>query len=195
MPMILEAVSVQTQNDWGLFLAQLQWLDILSVIVFVLGVFFGLKRGLSKTIPFFVEVVLAQAVAVEYYSFSAAFLSKWVPVPLWILQASTFALLSVCVIILVKFVGQIISLVATLEFKPMVSNIGGALLGGLHFILFLSLLSSFIVLIPVPFIQESWTSRSMSGPYLLEASKKANKIISPWLPKELPEKVSVKIDK
>ena len=181
--MILEAVSGQAKNDWGIFLANVQWLDIVFVMTFVLGVFLGLKRGLGKVIPKFLAVVLAQAVTIEYYDKLSKFLSNWVgPIPAWLVEAIVYAALAIGVMVLVKFSGELIALTATVEFKPIVNNVGGAIIGGLQYVLALSLFSSFLVLFPIPPLQETFKSHSLSGPYLTEASKKVNHLFTNWLP-------------
>src|SRR3989338_3929052 len=147
--MILEAISTQIKDDWTLFLTRVQWLDIVFVMVLALGIFLGLKRGLSKVIARLLEVVLAQAITVEYYEILSDLLVKWIPVSMWILQALVFAALSIGLIMLARFLFQILSLIATVEFKPLVGNVGGALLGGLQYVLFLGLISSFLLLIPI----------------------------------------------
>ena len=186
--MILEAIPTQVKSDWSLLLMRVQWLDILFVIMFVLGAFVGLKRGLGKVISRFLEVIVAQVITVEYYEALADFLAKWVPAPIWILQTIVFGSIAVALIIAIRFLFQVFSFVATVEFKPAINNIGGTVLGALQFILFLGLLSSFLLLIPVPLIQEAFSSNSLSGPYLAQTSKQVNKLFTHWLPKTLPEK-------
>lgn len=187
--MILEAVSGHVGNDWGLFLSQVQWLDIVTVMTFILGVFLGLKNGLSKVIPKFLEVIAAQAIAIEYYSRLANFLTTWVPAPVWTLEVATFAVISIAVIIIVRFASQILSLIATIEFKPVVNNVVGAILGGMQFVLFLGLISSFLILIPIPSIEQVFKSQTLTGPYLIQSSHKVNKLFTTWLPDILPEKL------
>lgn len=193
--MLLEAVSGQVKEDWTLFLTRIQWLDIVFVIALALGVFLGLKRGLSKVIPRFLEVVVAQIIAVEYFEYAAELLAKWIPIPAWIIQMLVFSGLAIGLIVLTRFLFQILSLVATIEFKPLVSNVVGALLGGLQFVLLLSLISSFLLLIPAPYLQETYSTRSLSGSYLAKASKQVNQVFTHWLPKVLPDAKKLEVQK
>lgn len=180
--MILAAIPAQFHIDWTLIGMRMGWIDVVFLFAFGFGVYVGLKNGLAKILPRFFQVVVAQVVVVEYSKPLAAFLQIRFLIPLEILHIVLFAVLAIGSIVLIHFLFQLLTLIATVDFKAPINNVGGALLSGFQWILFLGLVSSFLLLFPLPFIQDTFHNRSLSGPYLAESSGQVHDFFAKWLP-------------
>src|SRR3989338_7274792 len=124
--MILAAAPVQINSDWPSLFMKMGWVDAVFLFVFVLGVFLGIRKGFAKILPGFFAVVAAQIAAVEYSSSLAAFLQPRFQISLQILEAILFAVLAIGIILLVRFLFQLLALLVSVEFKPPLNNIGSA---------------------------------------------------------------------
>lgn len=167
------------------FWSSMGWVDIVLIIVLFLGIFFGLKKGLSKMFEGLVEVMTAEVVVVEYSAAFAAVLANRFQISTQIMHAIMFALLAVLSVFILHFTFKLFSLIVDVLFKQPLNNIGGALVGGLQFILFLGLISEFLILFPIPFIQESFQQKSISGPYLIQICGQVHFFFERWIPASL----------
>ena len=159
------------------------WVDIVIACAFIFGVFLGLRRGLTKMLPGFFEAVIAQTVAIEYSKASAEFINTGLKVvPVEFIHIAVFAVLAVCIIILVHFIFVFLMIVASVDFKAPFNNVGAALLGGIQAFLFAGLITYFLALFPIPFIQETLNTKSISGPYTIESNQFVHDFFIKWLP-------------
>ena len=147
-----------------------------------MGVFIGLRNGLSKVLSELCSIVTALIAATEYAQVIAKSLQVRVPIPFEIIYIVVFGVLAAGSLVAVYFFFKMAGLIASLEFKPPFNNIGGAILGGLQWLLLLGLMSTFLSLIPIPFIQETFTGRSVSGPYLAQSSAAVHHFFVRWIP-------------
>ena len=181
--MILAVVTEKMSSS--VFWSSMGWVDVILIIVFLLGIFFGLKKGFAKMLEGLIEVMTAEVVVVEYNATLASFLAARFQISIQILQVITFAVLTILSILILWFIFKLLSLIVDVLFKQPLNNIGGALAGGLQFILFLGLISEFLMLFPIPFIQESFIHKSISGPYLIQACEHIHYFFERWIPASL----------
>lgn len=167
------------------FWSSMGWVDIVLIIVLFLGIFFGLKKGLSKMLEGLIGVMTVEVVVVEYSAAFASFLATRFQISTQILHIIMFAVLAILCILILWFTFTLLSLIVDVLFKQPLNNIGGALAGGLQFILFLGLISEFLILFPVPFIQESFLQKSISGPYLIQICEQVHYVFERWIPTSL----------
>jgi len=180
--MILTATPVQTNVDWSSLVMRMGWVDAVFLFAFALGVFLGLRKGLAKVLPGLLGVTIAQTLAVEYNVSLATFFKIKFQAPAQIVQSLAFAALALGAIFLVRFLFQFFSLLVNVEFKPPINNIGAAIVGGLQLVLFVSLISSFLMFFQVPFIRESLMEHSISGPYLVQSNDQVHDFFIRWFP-------------
>ena len=185
--MILTAVPIQVKIEPTVW-AQMGWIDVLFLALLALGIFIGLKKGLGKILPWLLAIMTAETVVLEYSQFLAEFLHQKLAFPFVTIHVILFALIAVLSILSVLALLYLLSQVATVQFKPLVSNVFGALLGGLQALLFLSLIASFLSLFPIPFLKETFTSRSISGSYLVESGKEIHHFLRQWIPENFQVK-------
>ena len=181
--MILAVTPAQTSNvDWSSLFSRMGWIDAIFLLAFALGVFFGLRKGFAKVFPGLFGVAMAQTIAIEYSASSAALFQAKLNLPPQILHGIFFAGFALACILLVRFVCQFLALLVSVEFRPPINNIGAAIFGGVKFLLFLSLISSFAMFFPPSFIQRSLTEGSVSGPYLVQMSQQVHDFVIQWIP-------------
>ncbi|OGW86190.1 MAG: hypothetical protein A3C35_07840 [Omnitrophica bacterium RIFCSPHIGHO2_02_FULL_46_11] len=176
-----KVVEVQ-KMDWSGLWAKMGWIDIVFLIILAVGIFIGARRGLAKVLSGLCSVLIAQIVAIEYGQAISNFLQLRIPIPIEVIQIVIFAALAVGSLVGVHFLFRILGIIASLEFKPPLNNIAGGLLGGLQLILLLGLISTFLTLFPIPFIQETFTGRSVAGPYLSQSSTYVHDFFVRWIP-------------
>ena len=181
--MWLAAIPAQINVDWIEVWTRMGWLDIVFVAAFIFGTFLGLRNGLARVFPGLFEVLAAQWVTLEYGQGFSDFLARKVPLSGFILHALVFAGLAIATILIMRFTFQLLSILVAVEFKPPLNGVGGALLGGLQFVLYLSLIAGFLTLFPLPFIQDTFSGRTISGPYLVESNQIVHDTFSNWIPK------------
>lgn len=180
MMIILAAIPVQLNADLWMSMG---WVDIVFLCAFIFGVFLGLRRGLANTFPGFFEIIVAQTIAIEYSRAIAEFLHTGLKaVSVEALHIVVFGVLAVGCIILMRFFFRFLSIVGSIQFNPPFNNIGAALLGGIQFMLLIGLVFYFLVLFPVPFIQETINTHSISGPYLVESNQHIHDFFIKWFP-------------
>lgn len=182
--MILTEIPASVEIDWSLFWTRFGWLDVVFLVVFVFGILYGMRKGLTKILPGLISVVAAQTVTVEYYKTFSEFAEKIVPLPPHILDPVFFALLAVGTLTALFLGFKLLEHVATIEFKSPFNRVGGALGGVLQLVLLLGLACSFLVFIPVPFIKESLEGRSLSGSYLAKSSDQVHHLTMAVLPRD-----------
>ena len=180
--MLMTEMPVSRQVDWSALWARIGWIDIVFLIVLVVGVIYGMRKGLTKALPGLISVVLAQTLATEYYKAASIELQRFVPLPPSFSDTLLFALIVIAVTVAVFFIFKFLSWIATIQFKSEIDHIFGAILSALRFVLVLGLLASFLSLIPVPFLQETFKSRSISGGFLAHSSESVHHVVAHFLP-------------
>ncbi|MBI4357960.1 MAG: CvpA family protein [Candidatus Omnitrophica bacterium] len=176
-------IPAQLELEWLALWFKMGWLDVVFLIVFGFGVFLGLRKGLAKTLPGLIEVVIVQTVTIEYgLAIAQRLYVKLQVIPLEALHIVLFASLALGLIVLLRLMFQMLALVASVEFKPPINNVGAAVVGGVQFVLYLGLLASFLTLLPLPFIQQTFSGTSISGPFLAELSQSVHDFFVRWLP-------------
>lgn len=169
----------------AIFWSSVGWVDAVLVIAVLLGIFFGLKKGLAKMLQGLIEIMTAEVLVVEYSGVFAAFLAERFQIPVQILHVVMFMLIAIVSILIVRFMFQLLSLIVDVSFKQPLNNIGGGLIGGLRFVLFVGLISEFLMLFYIPFIQESFQQKSISGPYLIQICEHVHYFFEQWIPASL----------
>ena len=179
--MLMTAVPDTITIDWTHFWTQMGWVDIVFFIFIFVGIFMGVRKGLAGVLPNLLEVILAQVLVVEYGLPLAASASSRFQIPLAGAHIVIVATIAVVTIVLIRFLFKLFILIATLEFKPPLSQLGGAVIGALKFALLLSLIVEFLTLLPLPFLLEAF-AKSISGPYLMQASEQMHFFFERWIP-------------
>ena len=183
--MILAAIPAKVDSASFSFWSSMGWVDAILMIVFLLGIFFGIRKGLAHMLAGLMEIIIADVVVIEYTAVFTGLLTNRFHVPVDVLNIIMFAVLAVFTILILRITFKLLALIATVEFKQPFNHILGALVGGLQFMLFFALIAEFLMFFQIPFIQESFQQKSISGPYLIQACEQVHYIFERWIPASL----------
>lgn len=171
----------QWKMDWSTVFSMVSVLDVVVLLIFILGIFFGLKSGLTKVLPQFIEVIVAQVVSLELCNGISDWIHVRIPIPPLLIQLSIFVALVFLSFLATRFIFQILGLIAKLEFQSLLNSTGGAVLNGIRLVFLFSLLSTFLLMFPFAGIKEIYT-RSISGHYLETLSQKVHDGVISFVP-------------
>ena len=177
---MLAAIPTTAKIGWSLIMMKMGWIDVVFLIVFGMGVFIGLRKGLAYAFSRLFEVLAAQIIAIQYASPFAQFLHVRFQIPVLVPQVIIFAALAIGSIIGVRFLFQALAFIATVDFKSPFNGVGGALVNGIQLVLLLGLVSGFLALFPIPFIQETFRDKSLMGSYLAQSSREIHDFFLNW---------------
>lgn len=153
---------------WQYFFSHFGWVDWILVIFIMIGIVIGLKSGASVELPRLLETALSLYVTFEYYSFFSDWLVRETPCPETYARVMTFALLGFLSWFLIRIVFEIIGKFMHLEIASPFKWIFGFFLGGLRYLLFFSLISYLLMLLPIDWIHRSYQVQSWSGQRLVQ---------------------------
>ena len=169
---------------WRYFLSHFGWVDWLLTAFILIGLVLGLKHGVSVEFPRLLETLVSLYVTVEYYSFFAEWLSRETPWPEAYARVFTFAVLGFLSWLSLRLLFEIMGKLIRLEVAAPFQMIGGVLAGGLRYLLFFSMISYLLVLLPLDFIHRSYQVQSWSGQTLDQLPVKIHdRIKGLWLRK------------
>jgi uncharacterized membrane protein required for colicin V production len=183
--MFLAAAPIQTEVDWNAVYTHMGWFDVVTLIMFLVGIAFGLRKGLAKALQLIVVVMVAEAVTLQYSELITDFVHAQIPIPKTGLHVVAFLFLALVVMTVIYFSFAILSLIATIQFKNGISRVGGFLSGGFLAILFWSLIASLLILIPMPFVQDVFNEGSITGGPLVQLGVWAHDFVFKWIPETL----------
>jgi len=186
MKWLMAFVPAKTKINWALLWMNVGWIDVVFVVVFTVGVVIGLKKGIGKILALFFGVFLAQVATIEYKDSLAASASKLIPaIPKFVLEAGIFIFVAAACLLTVSLLAKILSLIGKIEFKSFVKNVGGGLMGGGLAILILSLVTTFVLILPVSSVRASIREGSLSGIYLEAVPVKIHGLLRGLIPGKL----------
>ncbi|MFH1857091.1 MAG: CvpA family protein [Candidatus Omnitrophota bacterium] len=142
-------------------LNQVNWIDIIILIILIRMAFVGLTQGLTKYFLNFIGIVATVCATIHYYYYGAVFLNKNVG----FLTLSSAALISfvfiiVGAVLILKISGSFLSKLITIEFASFLEKAGGMIVGIVCGLLFSSLL-----LITFNFSQAEYIHNSLEKSY------------------------------
>lgn len=148
---------------WQYFLSHFGWVDWTLTAFLLAGILIGLKNGAGQELPRLVESVAAIYVTFEYHPLISDWLARETPCPEAYARVIAFGFLGFASWLLLRLSFEIIGKFIHLEIAKPFQILGGALIGGLRYILFFSFVSYFVVLLPLDWIHRSYEVQSWSG--------------------------------
>ncbi len=135
---------------WRSVLSNFQWVDWVTILVLILGILYGIKKGLMRELAEILEAVFILFIVFSYYKKLAFFIRDYFPfIPDGFAPAVAFSVLIIPLWFAVAFIdGKLAQLFHTKTIGP-VRIIGGGLLGCFHIFLLWSFISQPIILMPV----------------------------------------------
>lgn len=179
--------SAAAHFAWAAGLAKIGWVDVVALILILWGMGNGIRKGLEVELPKFIEVSVATLIILHYYRVLGGIFQNQLSAPRYPAEIVSFFLIALSCFVTLRLLAKIAGAVITVKYVSPVSRAGGALAGTLRFILFFSLLSYFLVMIPLNFFANSYSfERSWSGPFFVETSEKFYRLVTYYIPVKLP---------
>lgn len=156
-----------------LFLAQLNWVDLVGIVVVTRTLYIGLQKGLLIEIFKVFALGGGLVVAVTQYRRWGALLSEKIAFPLPVVEGVTFLLLFLLgywALLLIRF---LFMKIVTVQIGGVWDRVGGGLVGLLRGCLWLVVLEgAFLCLTPTSgYVAQSIREKSFFGPHLLAGGK------------------------
>ncbi len=159
---------------WTSFLSRFEWVDWFTVAFILVGLIYGAKQGLFRTLAEILELIIVILAVWAFYPQLAVQLGKLMhtrPTP-WIKTAGFFMTAAVC-FLAVRFVDSKISKLFHTKLAAPIKILGGALLGMVYAALFWSLLSQGLTLPQIPAINKVYEQgNSLTGKKIKDLAPK-----------------------
>jgi len=91
------------------FWSSLGLVDVLLALVFLLGVFFGIRKGLSGVLPGLIAMIMAQIIVIEYAEAFGTFLASRFQMPFQLMHILMFVTLATVSVLLIHFLFKLLS--------------------------------------------------------------------------------------
>jgi len=146
-------------------LNEINWLDILFVILLLGMVYKGLRVGVGGQIPSLIGGFVLLYVAVTYYGFvsEAIFgflLQKWT-------KAVAFLIISGGIFVTIKILERLLSVLGNEEFAPL-ERLAGGLIAVFRTFILCGIVGMFLLLVPVESIKTSIVDQSKTCMFFVE---------------------------
>lgn len=166
--------------------ARIGWVDVVALILIFWGMVVGIKRGLEIELPLFLEIAISNFVTFHYYRVLGGILCAKLSAPEGPAYFFSFLGIAIGSVLALRLFFKVLGTLVSLKFMNAISRTGGAAVGALRFIFIFSLLSYFLLLLPLGFFQNSYTAeRSWSGPFFAQTSEKFYRFTAYYLPLKL----------
>jgi uncharacterized membrane protein required for colicin V production len=158
------------------FLKQLNWIDILALIIFVRILFISLKNGIAAEILKVLGAVFATYVSLHYYRSIGSYFSNRFTLDTAAVECFVFALIACLTYSFFSILRLLLKRFINMEVVPVLSRWGGFILGILRAFLITSLLLYFFLATANPYLRKSMRS-SYSGMGLVYVAPSAYNFI------------------
>jgi len=152
----------------GVFVSKMGMVDLVVLIILLFGACVGFMRGLSHQFPRFVALWVTVVVTFHFYERLSALVAQHSSIPPLVATMASFCVLAIGSNIVVKLINSVIKKIVTIQFVYIVETVGGLCMGVLRYVLLLSLLAQFLVLLALPITQQVFSEQSVSGPLLVK---------------------------
>ena len=167
---------------WRYFFSHFGWVDWVLSLFILTGMFLGLRNGLSREMPRLIEMLISLYVTLEYYTFAAGWLAKETPWPEIYSRVFTFIFIWFLGGLVLRLLFEIVGKLVNLQIASPFQWIGGLFLGVIRYFLFFSMISFFLMLLPVDWLHHSYKVQSWSGQILIQTPSQIHDRINRLLP-------------
>lgn len=171
---------------WQMVFSHFQWVDWFTLIFLLIGFFYGIRKGLMRELAEILEVVIVMFLAMKYAGPMENFIRDAVAfIPKDYAPGVAFILTTAGIGFLVLFIDRYLSKWFQAKAAGALRVVGGALLGLAHAMLFWSLMSHAILLLPLPKLKPIYESgKSYTGAAVKEIVPKVyntvNGVLAAW---------------
>jgi len=147
-------------------LSQCGWVDVVLIVFIIFGAVAGLKNGLLKEVPKIFSFLIAVIVSLHYYKrlgdkvAANSFLSQFAA------EMIAYILIALVTLAAIQFLARLIEGLIKVTYARPLDLGGGMLLGAVRYYLFFALISYGLLMFSSPYLHESYSSGSFSGPFV-----------------------------
>lgn len=164
---------------WQSVLSHFQWIDWFALVLFVVGVIYGLKSGLLSELAELLGAVIVIYVAHEFDDRLTGLVLRFVQVPQETIAPMSFILVAVSAWFGLVFIAKYFKKFFHAKTAAPLSILGGGLMGGLHVIVLLSIVCHAIILLPLPSLHKTFEpGNSYSGDFLAQLTPRIHRVIN-----------------
>jgi uncharacterized membrane protein required for colicin V production len=162
-------------------LKNINWLDILVLILILRAVYIGSKRGLTAELFNFFGILVSLVAAVMWYSQTADVLIINFKLPVWLSQFLCFVIIAQLVRFIFKYGLVLLLKMFNVQFVPQLERLGGGVVGLARGIILSGIIILAIGIIPNDYLKESIEIKSFTGNFLLKATESTYTSLTFWL--------------
>ncbi len=150
-------------------LSQLNWVDILAIILLLRISCVSFHHGLSYELFSLAGVFFTTVIALNYYITVGEFLSQnIIGLPLALSQFLSFLGIAVLLLLAFRALRSVVGAIVKIEWHAFINSVGGFIAGVARSFLTVSLVLVLLILLPLPYMQWSIKDRSLTGLFFLK---------------------------
>jgi len=165
----------------------INWLDIVVLVLVVRGVYMGVKRGLTAELFNFFGIIISLVLAIQWYSQVADVLILNFSLPTWLSKLLCFVVIAQIIRIAFKYSLTLLLKILNIQFIPQLEKIGGGTIGFGRGIIAAGILILALSFIPNDYMKESIQTKSFTGGFLIKVTEKIYTSLIFWLPEQEQE--------
>ncbi|HXV28101.1 MAG TPA: CvpA family protein [bacterium] len=153
---------------WKTVLSRAQWIDWLVLILLIIGLFKGAKKGFMSMLGGILQLIAVIALTLEFYPKASSFLLTYLDfLPHAWIQVIGFAIAGAILWWMVAFVCEFLGKIITAQTSEQLKVFGGAIGGVAYTFFLLSFLSQGVLLSPLDSIKKVYDKNASYAGYQL----------------------------
>lgn len=164
------------------FLKNLNWVDILVIILLFRSSYIGLKKGLWIEVFKIFGILTALFFALNFYERLGILISSKAALPENFSKFLIFLAILFSIIFIFKILRNLLQLVVNVEVKENIDSVGGAFLGLFRGAIVCSLVLLALVLLPSRYIKEGVEKKSLIASHLIDKAPKIHHFFAKNMP-------------
>ena len=165
---------------WRTLLARFQWVDWFTMAFGLIGMIYGMRRGLMREIIEILELVIIIFLIFTYSPTTTALFDTYLPqMTHRAIQPLGFILTTAFFWFAIAFIDGYLRKAVHAKMTGLVRTAGGALFGALHFIIIWSVISQALILMPMPYLTKLYEpGNSVSGEKIKNLAPKIHDMLT-----------------
>ncbi len=162
----------------------INWLDIIVLVIVVRGIYMGAKRGLTAELFNFFGIIISLILAVQWYSRIADVLILNFSLPIWLSKFLCFIVIVQIIRLVFKYSLTFLLKILNIQFIPQLERIGGGVVGFGRGVIVSGILMLTFSFIPNDYMRESIETKSFTGSFLIKVTERTYTSLIFWLPEK-----------
>ncbi len=157
-------------------------MDIILVILVLIGLLVGYRKGLSVFLSRLVQTVMIITITLEFVTPVVSMFPKQSPIIDAIIQAFTFLSIVIVSFYVMKAILEGIAKIFKIQFADFLDKVGGAITGVLVYALTFSFVCYFVLMFSTDALRDTFEKGNMSGVFLEKASPAVHEAVRHLIP-------------